>query len=450
MLIRGVALRGAIAINVITMIGIGPLITVPLVLGALHGPYSLAGWLAGALLALCDGLVWAELGSLFPGSGGTYGFLRSVFGARRWGALLAFLFVWQTIFYAPLIQASGYVGFANYAAYLVPWVGTSPQHVQIVAIGVGVLTVAALYRGIGSIAGIGRVLAVAAIATLLIVIVAAFAHFAPAQAFALPRDGFGGGLAAGFGQALVIAMYDYVGYGASSAIGDEVIDPAKTLPRSIVVSILLVGALYLTMQVGILGAVPWRDVIPAANGTLPPLGAHIASSLVERAFGGVAATIATLLVLTTAFASVFGNLLAFSRIPFAAAVDGAFLRPFARVDAVHRFPNVSLLTIGALALPASLFTLDQIINALTAGIVLVQPIAQIFALFALRRRGVRAPYRMWLFPLPALVALGGWTYLFWSSGAGAMLFGTVTVAAGVAVFAVRAAKLREWPFAVSG
>ena len=124
-LVRAVDLRGAVAINAISMIGIGPLITIPLVLGALHGPLSLAGWLIGALLALCDGLVWAELGSLFPGSGGTYGYLREVFGRHGVGRLLAFLFAWQTVFVAPLNQATGYIGFANYAGYLFPALSAS-------------------------------------------------------------------------------------------------------------------------------------------------------------------------------------------------------------------------------------------------------------------------------------------------------------------------------------
>ncbi|MHB8145475.1 MAG: amino acid permease, partial [Vulcanimicrobiaceae bacterium] len=70
-MIRGIGTRGAVAVNVIAMIGIGPLITIPLVLAQLAGPLALVGWIAGAVVALCDGLVWAELGSRYPGSGGT-------------------------------------------------------------------------------------------------------------------------------------------------------------------------------------------------------------------------------------------------------------------------------------------------------------------------------------------------------------------------------------------
>jgi amino acid transporter len=450
MLIRGMGLRGAVAINVITMIGIGPLVTIPLVLGALHGPLSLAGWIAGALLALCDGLVWAELGSRYPGSGGTYGYLREVFGRNGLGRGLGFLFAWQTIFYAPLLLATGYIGFANYAGYLVPAIAGAPRLLALVAVAVGLVTLVALYRPIGAVSRTGIALAIASVVTLLCVIVASYAHFSPAQAFAGPaQDAFWTGLAAGFGQALIITMYDYVGYNAASNVGDEVVNPARTLPRSIVISVVLVAILYVGMQVGVLGALPWQQLIPAADGTLPPLGQHVASAIVEQRFGAGAAVVVTVLVLVTAFASVYGNLLAFSRIPFAAAVDGVFLRAFAHVHSTRRFPDVALLAIGLLALPACLFPLDQVINALTTGIVLIQSIAQIVALFVMRARGERAPYRMWLFPLPALVALAGWSFAYVSAGTNAIAYGTITLAAGAAVYLARAARRREWPFAPS-
>src|SRR5579872_6619586 len=109
---RAIDLRGAVAVNVITMIGIGPLVTMPLVIAALGGPLALVGWIAGAVVALCDGLVWAELASRFPGSGGTYVYLRVAFGAHGLGRALAFLFNWQFLLYAPCLLASGYIGFA--------------------------------------------------------------------------------------------------------------------------------------------------------------------------------------------------------------------------------------------------------------------------------------------------------------------------------------------------
>jgi amino acid transporter len=412
-----------------------------LVLGALHGPFSLAGWVLGALLACCDGLVWAELGSLYPGSGGTYGYLLAAFGRARIGRLLAFLFVWQTIFVAPLNQATGYIGFANYAGYLFPALAASPGMLRAVAVGVGIVTLFALYRGIATVSRVGVFLAVTSIGTLLLVIASSYAHFSAAQAFALPpEDSFWSGLRGGIGQALIIAMYDYLGYNASSNVGGEVRRPERVIPRSILLSILLVASLYIVMQIGILGAIPWQSVVPLADGSLPALGQHIASSVVERAFGIGAAGGVTVLILVTAFASTYGNLLGYSRVPFAAASDGLFLAPFARVHSKERFPHVSLLAMGLLALPACLFPLDQIINALTTGIVLVQSIAQIAALAMLRSRGTRAPYRMWFYPIPAIIALSGWIFVFTSAGLPAIIFGIGSLLAGACVFFAREAR----------
>jgi amino acid transporter len=442
-MIRGVGLRGATAINVITMIGIGPLITIPLVLAQLHGPYSLVGWLLGAALALCDGLVWAELGSAFPAAGGTYAYLLEIFGREGLGRPLAFLFVWQMIFVVPLTVASGYIGFANYAAYLVPQLAANTLAIKGVAIGIGVITLIALYRGIKATANTSVWLGGVAVITLGSVILGAYAHFSPHLAMAVaPTDSFWSGMRTGLGAALIIAMYDYLGYNQANYVAGEVIEPARTSPRAIVLSIVLVAALYIGMQFGILGALPWQSYVPLGDGSLPPLGQHLASSVVEHSFGVVAAGVVTVLILITAFASVYGNLLGGSRIPYAAATDGNFLKPFAHLHEKHQFPDVALVVLGVFALIACLFTLDQVINALTAGIVLIQSVAQILALFVLRSRGVRAPYRMWLFPVPAIVALAGWLYVFASSGTSAILFGCVSLLAGVLAYGISRAVAR--------
>lgn len=450
-LVRGVGLRAAVAINTIAMVGVGPLITIPLVVGYLHGPLSLAGWILGALLAVCDGLVWSELGALYPGSGGTYGYLRTIFGRTRAGSLLAFVFAWQTLFAAPLNQAVGYIGIANYTGYLFPAISGSPWAIKGLAIAFGAATLIALYRGITTIARVGLILACAVLLTVFCVIAAAYAHFTPALVTVLPpNDSLWNGLRLGLGQGLLIAIYDYLGYNQASSIGDEVIAPARTLPLSILISVAIVAALYLTLQVGILGAIPWASIVPHADGSLPPLGQHLASAIVERSFGRAAATVVTVMIVVSAFASMFANLLGYSRIPYAAAADGQFLRAFGTLHATHRFPNVSLLVIGLLALPACLLSLDAVFSALTTGMVLIQSVAQIVALGVVRARGIRSPYRMGLYPLPALVALAGWIFVFLSAGGGAIAFGLITLAIGCAIFLFRAARIRRWPFAPRG
>ncbi|HEY2475482.1 MAG TPA: amino acid permease [Candidatus Cybelea sp.] len=442
---RAIDLRGAIAINVITMIGIGPLVTIPLVIAALGGPLALVGWIAGAVVALCDGLVWAELSSRFPGSGGTYIYLRETFGAQRLGRALAFLFNWQFLLYAPCLLASGYIGFVNYAAYFYPPLANTALH-DAAAVAIGCITILLLYRRTSEVSALGSVLAVAATLTVALVALAGLTHADFARAFHLTGPiRFGGGLLAGFGTALYITLYDYVGYADVALLGDEVIRPKRTIPLSIVLSVVIVAVLYILLQVGVLGVVPWQSLLDA-HGAPTAQAQYVGALVVERTWGPVAADAVTLLVLITALASLYGNLLGFSRISFAAARDGAFLPAFARLHPRKDIPHVALLAVGALSLIASFFTLDQVIAFLIAGIVLIQGVAQVLALAVLRRGSAPAPFRMPLYPLPALVALAGWLLAFFASGAGAIALGVGWLVTGGIVYLIAAARGRWWPF----
>jgi amino acid transporter len=447
---RAIDLRGAVAINVITMIGIGPLITIPLVVAALGGPLALVGWIAGAVVALCDGMVWAELSSRFPGSGGTYVYLRESFGAHRLGKALAFLFNWQFLLFAPCLLASGYIGFADYAAYLYPALAHNRFAHDAVAMGVGLLTIALLYRRTSKVASVGTLLAYAAVLTLMLVALAGLSHADFARTFHLEQPfRVTSGFLAGFGSALLITLYDYAGYADAALLGEEVQRPQRTIPLAILISVLLVAVLYVLLQIGVLGAVPWRSLLDA-GGAPTAQAQYIGAFVVEQSWGRTAAIGVTLLVLVTAFASLYGNLLGFSRISFAAARDGAFLAAFARLHPRKDIPHVALLVVGALALVASLFTLGQVIAILTAGIVLIQGVAQIVALVLLRlRRDAAAPFRMPLFPLPALVALAGWLWAFLSAGALAISLGVGWLVAGAIVYLISARVRRWWPFALA-
>ena len=420
------------------MIGAGPLITIPLVVVALHGSVSVAAWVLGALIAICDGLVYAELASRFPGSGGTYVYLREAFGASRFGKLFAFLFVWQFIFWAPLTLASGYIGFAQYAGYLAPIFGTNQIAQRALAVGVGALTLFLLYRAIPTIARVATGLSVVAVATIVIIAFAGLTHPTVSLATIVPQSFTSVGWLA-LGSALIYILYDYSGYNEVCALGDEVRDPVRTIPRTIVLSVALVATLYVLLNLGVFSAIP-VDLVAKSQ--------SVASLVIERTWGAIPAAIVTVLILITAFASTYGLLLGSARIPYAAALDGNFLRPFAHLHASGKFPDVSLVALGLIALPATAFlTLDQVINALSAGIFLIQGIGQIAALVLLRRTAPPAPYRMWLFPLPAIVALGGWVALFTQTTTTGMAFGVLTLALGAVVFFVRAKRMRSWPFA---
>ena len=344
---RRFGLLQATALNMSNMIGIGPFITIPLLMTALGGPQALLGWLVALVIVIADGMVWAELGAMLPGSGGTYRYLREGFGSERFGRLMAFLFIWQFILSGPLEIASGYIGFANYARYILPDLSRSG------AIGlatlVGVVNIALLYRRIDSIGTLTVTLWVGTLVTTLAVIVTGAFHFDPAIAFDFPEGAFhfSTGFLFGLGAAARVGIYDYLGYYNICYIGDEVRNPGRVIPRSILISVLTVAVIYIAINLSIIGVVPWREFVP---NTAHPQSDFIVSIFMERIYGSSVATAFTLLVLWTAFGSVFALLLGYSRIPYAAATDGTFFRVFAKVHPDKHFPHVSLLLIGAIAI----------------------------------------------------------------------------------------------------
>jgi amino acid transporter len=445
-LMRRFGLLQATALNMSNMIGVGPFITIPLLMSALGGPQALLGWLAALIIVVADGLVWSELGAAMPGSGGSYAYLREGFGRARWGRLVAFLFIWQFILSGPLEIASGYIGFARYLRYV--WPGLHARGTIAVAMAVGVVNVALLYRRIDSVGKLTVSLWVGTLATTAAVIATGALHFDPAVAFDLPPApfSFSIGFLLGLGAASRIGVYDYLGYYNVAYIGDEVENPGRVIPRSILISVLAVAAIYLGINLSIIGVVPWREFVPAAS---HPESDFIVSAFMERVYGTRVATLFTALVLWTAFGSVFALLLGYSRIPYAAAVDGTFFRVFGRLHPSKRFPHVSLLLTGAIAIAASTLSLGMVIDALITTRILVQFIGQVVALWLLRRNApdMPRPFRVWFYPVPNLVALVGWIFLFATSGWEVIAFGLGTLLLGTVVFFAWARWTRGWPFA---
>jgi amino acid transporter len=427
------------------MVGVGPFITIPILMSTLGGgPQALIGWLAAIVIVIPDGMVWAELGAAMPGSGGTYRYLREAYGSETLGRLMAFLFIWQFIISGPLEIASGYIGFANYATYV--WPGLSGKALYVVAAAVGLVNVALLYRQITSIGRITVSLWIGTLLTILAVVVTGAMHFDHRIAFDFPPHAFDFsiGFFWGLGAATRVGIYDYLGYYDVCYIGDEVREPARTIPRSIIISVAVIALLYVAINLSVIGVVPWREFVPFDT---HPEANFVASAFMERIWGTKVATIFTLMVLWTAFGSVFALLLGYSRIPFAAAQDGYFFKVFARLHPTKRFPYVSLIVIGAVAIACSFFSLDNVINAMLTTRILVQFIGQIGAVALLRRRGAATPFRMWLYPLPALVALVGWTFAFVTSDWGPIQLGLESLAVGTVFFFVWSWRSKTWPFA---
>jgi basic amino acid/polyamine antiporter, APA family len=444
-LVRRFGLLQATALNMINMIGVGPFITIPLLMTALGGPQALAGWLVALVIVICDGLVWSELGAAMPVSGGSFGYLREAFGRQTLGRLMGFLFVWQFIISGPFEIASGYIGFAQYLGYI--WPGATATRLFAIAAAVGVVNVVLLYRRITSIAAITVTLWIGTILASIAVVATGATHFNPRLAFDFPPNAFkfSLGFLFGLGQAARIGVYDYLGYYDVCYIGDEVKDPGRVIPRSIIFSTIVVGLLYIAFNLSIIGVVPWREFVPAESN---PNAQFVVSIFMERIYGPTIAAIVTVMILWTAFGSVFALLLGYSRIPYAAAQEGYFFKVFGRLHPTKAFPHVSLLVLGALSILFSTFTLGQVIDALIVTRILVQFIGQIVAVVLLRRQrpDMPRPFRIWLYPVPVLLALIGWLLVFLTSGTTLILGGLGGLLLGVFCFLWWSRQQRQWPF----
>lgn len=415
------------ALNMIEMVGIGPFTTIPLILGAMGGGRSMLAWVLGALLAISDGLVTAELAAQMPSSGGSYRFIRESYG--RWGKLLSFLFLFQMLFSVPLSAASGCIGFANYISYylksahwneaLLAWKWTIPATalaghdlditiVNVIAAAMAIFTTLLLLRKIDHLGRISVALWIGVIATLAIVIFVGLPHLR-LDAFAFwkaPRlDGKEGFV--GISTALLLAVYDYLGYYNIANIGDEVKDPTRTVPRVIIVSIIAIAIIYMTMNACLISVVPMKQAMASKS---------VVSEYLEILIGSGAAKWITILILWTAFASVFSLMLGYSRVIYAAARDGNFFKFFARVHPTGQYPVTAILLLGSMATLFCVFDLGTVVKALITIRAIIPFMTQVIGAVILRIREPKRPrpFRMWLYPLPAIVAVAMWGYIFLS------------------------------------
>jgi len=462
---RELSLTSATALNMIDMIGVGPFITIPLIISAMGGPQAMLGWALGAVLALCDGMVWAELGAAMPGAGGSYEYLKQCYGPQKLGRLLSFLFVWQLSFSAPLSVASGCIGLAQYASYL--WRGVEGDvfsgglqaagaSMNVVVNGASLLALAAcllavflLYRRIGGVAWISKFLWLGVLGTLAWVIFAGFTHFNPALAFDFPPGAFhlDARFFTGLGAALLVSAYDYWGYYNVCFLGAEVKDPERNIPRALIYSIVAVAAIYLCMNISILGVLPWREMEAAAKSDTH---FYVVASMMRAIYGEWAARLASVLIMLVAFASVFSLLLGYSRVPYAAALDGNYFRGLAAVHPEKRFPHISLLALGGVAAVFCFFRLADVIAALVVIRMALQFLVQALGLLLWRANNLQAPrpFRMWLYPLPVVLAMTGFVYVLFSRehSLRQLVYAAVVAVSGALIYLLRAQRRAEWPW----
>ena len=468
---RTLGLSGAVALNMLDMIGVGPFITLPLILAAMGGPQAMLGCVLGAVLAVCDGLVWAELGAAMPEAGGSYAFLRRIYsgadGTRRLGRFVAFLFIFQLMFSAPLSVASGCIGLGQYASYLWPslathttahtlhlgWysAGVSVGPATAVAIAAVLVAVTILYRGLAKLRAVTATMWCVVMGLIAWILATGLLHGHLRQAFTFPAGAFAltPAFFLGLGSAMLIATYDYWGYYNITFLGGEVQDARRTVPRAILISIALVAALYMAMNISVLAVLPWQGLVgvsSADSAAATGLAARraVISTFMEVAYGphlGPAlGKLAAVLVMGTAFASVFSLLLGYSRIPYAAARDGNFFRVFGRL---HRrgFPHRSLLLLGAVAVCFCFFSLADVIAALVVLRILLQFLMQQVGVMVLRQTQpeMKRPFRAWLYPLPPLVAIAGFLFILIkrTNFQREILMAAVVIVLGSAVYALR-------------
>ncbi|WP_030907707.1 APC family permease, partial [Streptomyces sp. NRRL F-5126] len=458
--VRRIGQFQASAINMSQMVGVGPFITIPAMVLAFGGPQAVIGWVAGAVLAFVDGLIWAELGASMPGAGGSYIYLREAFQYRT-GRLMPFLFTWTAMLFIPLIMSTGVAGFVQYLTFL--WPSMSSGQGDLIGLAMCLAVVVLLWRRIESIGRLTTVLWVIMIISVSCVIIASFTHFDASDAFTYPAHAFDFGSTKfwlGFASGLTIGIYDYLGYNTTSYMGAEIKNPGRVLPRSIIYAIFGIMCIYLLMQIGTLGVVNWHDMIDPSN----PASRSVAAVVLQKAWGRTTADVITVLILITAFTSVFTGLLGGSRVPYDAARDKVFFKQFGRLHPKHRFPVLGLVAMGVITAAAFLVSrhlgnsqthppLTVLITFLTTTMVIVQSFAQIAAVTVLRRRQprLRRPYRMWLYPLPSIVALVGWltVYVFADKNNPGLhpIEGSIAwVVAGGIAFLVWAKVEHTWPF----
>jgi amino acid transporter len=447
---RSLTLRGAVTLNLLDMIGVGPFITLPLLLSAMGGPQAMLGWVLGAGLAACDGLVWAELGAAMPEAGGTYAYLGKIFPGR-WGRWLSFLFVFQLCFSAPLSVASGCIGLAQYAGFLAPgFIGTGSTGYGVVhalrvgpysfgvtagratwvAIAAVALAVVLLYRRLARMRGLAMAMLAVVLATIAWAMVTGLLHGHIARVVAFPAGAWrlDGRFFTGLGAAMLIATYDYWGYYNVTFLGGEARDPGRTIPRAVLLSIAIVAVLYLGLNASVLSVMGAPAILAQQHGAAAQAGLEarraLLSEMMQVAYApsmGMHAAmwlgrLAALMVMITAFASVFSLLLGYSRIPYAAARDGNFPAAFGRLHRTRGFPVVSLLVLAGAACVFCFFSLADVIAALVVLRIVLQFGLQHLGVMVLRvrRPEMRRPFRIWLYPLPPLLALAGFGYIVFS------------------------------------
>jgi fructoselysine transporter len=410
----------------IDMVGIGPFVVMPFVVAQFNSGLFIWAWIFGAITALVDAMIWSEMGARYPLAGGTYNFHRIAFGERG-GKMMSFLYVWQTSIQAPLVVASAAIGFAQYLTYLVPLAGLEQK---MVSGGLVILVFLLLYRKIETIGKISVVMGSIVVSTILWIIISGLMNSQHAIPL-VPQENssfFTAAFWAAVGQASVKTVYAYLGYYNVCHLGGEIKNPGRNIPRSIFISIFGIATLYLLMNISVMSVMHWETVRADDK--------YLVSSFMQQLYGQEAGIVITILILCIAFSSLFAVVLGYSRVPYAAAVDGNFFRQFAKLHPTKNFPHISLIALCGLGFIFSLlFRLSDVISSILAMRIIIQFIGQAVGIALLRRSNgsTGLPFKMWLYPVPVLLSIAIWVFLLLSTGWFA-LWGTLIGGVGIGIY----------------
>jgi amino acid transporter len=453
---RRIGLRSAVLFNMLEMIGVGPFITLPLVIAAAGFRLSVWAWVLGAAIAVADGLVWAELGAAFPRAGGSYAFLREIYGPDRAGNWLSFLYVWQLSFSAPLSIASGCIGLSSFLGMFWPGLDGTPvaawpmlHYSNFAAAAACLMMTWLLYRNLKTVTWMAWVMFAGVLVSIAGVIVSGFAHAAANGGFHLPvAPSLPAHLAiSGLAQGTLLTTYCFWGYYNICFLGAEVKRPERTIPRAILLSVLFVFLFYVTMNLAVLPS--FRDAAAhTADSVLVRI--RLVAEIAHSAFGSWAGYLMAALIIWTAFASVFSLLLGYSRVPYAAARDGNYFSFLAAIHPKHHIPHRSLVALGLVGAAFCFFSLAQVITMLVITRILLQFFLQQAGVMLLRlqRPELERPFKIPLYPLPPLAAIAGFLFILLNRNhalEGLAVAGLIGVS-GTGIYLIRARRLGQWPF----
>jgi len=426
------------------MVGIGPFVTLPIVMGLMGGMFLYA-WIAGAILSLVDAMIWSELGAAYPLAGGSYNFLKEAYGKNGMGRMMSFLYVWQTIIQAPLVAASAAIGFSQYLGYLVE---LSVVQQKMVSACVIMFVTMLLYRKIDSIGKIAVLLWTGVILTIGWIIIGGIAHGNFLQPLRDINADFSWEQLASFafGQACIKSIYSYLGYYNVCHLGGEIKNPGKNIPRSMFISVIGIAILYIAMNTSVSSVISWQEV---KHWQETGINNFVVSTFIERLYGVTAAKTITVMILWVALASLFAVMLGYSRVPYAAAIDGAFFKVFGSLHPTKNFPYVSLIVIAAFAFIFSLlFRMSDVISGILAMRIMVQFIGQAVGVVILRKRNGsnHLPYKMPLYPVPVILAIAMWLFIFYSTGLAVIWSFLIVFGTGIVVYFIYAKLQNQWPY----